>query len=69
MSAQNERVVSIGHIRKSGCLSENPDEQIGFVRKFINIGFTYIYVHSAASDQIAFIKAYGKDVLPALKET
>ncbi|MDW5550406.1 hypothetical protein [Methanosarcina sp.] len=54
---------------KNGCFSENPEEQIRFARKFIGIGFTHIYVHSAAPYQIAFIKAYGKNVLPALKET
>jgi hypothetical protein len=69
MSAQNGKVVGTDHLQKNGCFSENPDEQIEFVKKFIDAGFTHIYVHSAASDQIAFIKAYGKDVLPALKET
>jgi G6PDH family F420-dependent oxidoreductase len=67
MSAQNGKVVGIEHLRKNGCFSENPDEQIKFVQKFIDAGFTHIYVHSAASDQIAFIKAYGKDVLSSLK--
>ncbi|HII92544.1 MAG TPA: hypothetical protein HA262_10370 [Methanosarcina sp.] len=61
--------MNIDNLRKNGCFSEKPEEQIRFVRKFIDIGFTHIYVHSAASDQLAFIKAYGKDVLPALKET
>jgi coenzyme F420-dependent glucose-6-phosphate dehydrogenase len=69
MSALNGKVVGIDNLRKNGCFSENPEEQIKFVKKFIDIGFTHIYVHSAASDQIAFIKAYGKDILPALKET
>ncbi len=69
MSTQNGKVVGIDNLRKNGCFSESPDEQINFVKKFIDIGFTHIYVHSAASDQIAFIKAYGKDILPALKET
>ncbi len=68
MSAQNGKVVGIDNMRKNGCFSENPDEQIKFVNKFINLGFTHIYVHSAASDQISFLEAYGKDILPALKE-
>jgi hypothetical protein len=67
MSAQNGKVVGIDNMRKNGCFSENPDEQIKFVNKFVNLGFTHIYVHSAASDQISFLEAYGKDVLPALK--
>jgi hypothetical protein len=50
-------------------LFRSPDEQVKFVEKVIDKGFTHIYVHSAASHQIAFIKAYKKDILPALKET
>lgn len=69
MSAQNGKIMNIDNLRKNGCFSENPEEQIRFARKFIGIGFTHIYVHSAAPHQIAFIKAYGKDILPALKET
>lgn len=69
MSAQNGKVVGPDTIRKQGCFSEDPDAHIKFVKKFIDAGFTHIYVHSAASDQIAFLEAYGKDVLPALKET
>lgn len=69
MSAQNGKIVNIENLRKNGCFSESPEEQIKFVKKFIDIGFTHVYVHSAASDQIAFIKAYGKDILPTLKET
>ncbi|HII91143.1 MAG TPA: LLM class F420-dependent oxidoreductase, partial [Methanosarcina sp.] len=69
MSAQNGKVVGLETIRKQGCFSENPEDHIKFIKKYIEAGFTHIYVHSKASDQIAFIKAYGKDVLPALKET
>jgi hypothetical protein len=55
-------------IRKQGCFSEDPEEQIKFVKKYIDAGF-HIYFNSAASDQITFLEAYGKDVLPALKVT
>ncbi len=69
MSAQNGKVVGPETVRKHGCFSENPEEHINFVKKYIDAGFTHIYIHSAASDQISFLKAYGKDVLPALIET
>lgn len=68
MSAQNGKVVSPEAVRKHVCLSENPENHISFVKKYIDLGFTHIYFHSAAPDQIAFLKAYGKDILPALKE-
>ena len=69
MSAQNRKVVGPDTVRKQGCLSEDPEEHIKFVKKYINAGFAHIYVYSAAADQITFLETYGKDVLPALKET
>lgn len=69
MSAQNGKVVGPETVRKQGCFSEDPEEHIKYVKKYIDAGFTHIYVHSTASDQISFLEAYGKDVLPALKET
>ncbi|MDW5552087.1 TIGR03557 family F420-dependent LLM class oxidoreductase [Methanosarcina sp.] len=69
MSAQNGKVVGTDIVQKNACFSENPEDHINFINKYIDLGFTHIYLHSAASDQIAFLKAYGKDILPALKET
>jgi hypothetical protein len=69
MSAQNGKVVGPETIKKQGCFSENPEDHIKFIKKYIEAGFTHIYVHSKTSDQIAFIKTYGKDVLSALKGT
>jgi len=68
MSAQNGKVVGPDTVRKQGCFSENPEEHIKFVKKYIDAGFTHIYTHSVASDQINFLNTYGKDILPALKE-
>jgi coenzyme F420-dependent glucose-6-phosphate dehydrogenase len=68
MSAKNGKVVGPDTVRKHGCFSENPEDHIKFIKKYIDAGFTHIYLHSAASDQITFLKAYGKDILPALKE-
>lgn len=67
MSAQNGKVVNPYTVRKQGCFFENPEECINFVKKYIDAGFAYIYVHSAAQDQITFFNDYGKDFLPALK--
>lgn len=68
MSAQNGQVVGPDIIRKHTCFSEDPVDHIKFAKKYIDLGFTHLYFHSAASDQVAFLEAYGKDVLPAIKE-
>jgi coenzyme F420-dependent glucose-6-phosphate dehydrogenase len=68
MSAENGKVVGPDTIKKSACMSENPEDHIDFIKKYIDTGFTHIYFHSAAPDQEAFLKAYGKDVLPTLRE-
>jgi coenzyme F420-dependent glucose-6-phosphate dehydrogenase len=67
MSAQNGEVVGEDTIRKQACFSEKPEDHIDYIKRYIDAGFTHIYFHSAATDQIAFLKAYGKDVLPELK--
>lgn len=68
MSAENGKVVGPDTIRKQACMSENPEDHINFIKKYIDAGYTHLYFHSVASDQVAFLEAYGKDILPALKE-
>jgi len=48
MSAQNGKVLDPDTVRKQGRFFENPEEYINFVKKYIDAGFAYIYVHSAA---------------------
>lgn len=43
------------------------DEHIKLVQNYIDMGFNEIYVHNVARTQEAFIDAYGKHVIPALK--
>ncbi|MDY9924870.1 TIGR03557 family F420-dependent LLM class oxidoreductase [Methanosarcina sp.] len=68
MSAQNGKVVGKDIIQKSVLISDDPEKHIEFAKQYIDAGFTHLYFHSAAQDQIAFIEGYGKDVLPALKK-
>jgi len=68
MSAQNGQVVGKDAIQKMACISDDPEKHIEFVKKYIDAGFTHIYFHSAVPDQVSFIEAYGKDVLPTLKK-
>jgi coenzyme F420-dependent glucose-6-phosphate dehydrogenase len=68
MSAQNGKVAGKDTIQNSVLISDDPEKHIKFVKQYIDAGFTHLYFHSAAEDQIAFIESYGKDVLPALKK-
>lgn len=68
MSAQNGKVVGKDVIQKSACISDDPEKHIEYAKQYIEVGFTHLYFHSAAEDQITFLERYGKDVLPALKK-
>jgi coenzyme F420-dependent glucose-6-phosphate dehydrogenase len=68
MSAQNGQVVGKDAIQKMTCISDDPEKHIEFIKQYIDAGFTHIYLHSVVPDQISFIEAYGKDILPALKK-
>ena len=47
----------------------SPDlaEHTAHIQHFIDLGFTEIYVHNVGRNQEAFITAYGREVLPALR--
>ncbi|MEA2531825.1 MAG: coenzyme F420-dependent glucose-6-phosphate dehydrogenase, partial [Thermomicrobiales bacterium] len=47
----------------------NPDlsAHTELVQHYIDLGFTEVYVHNVGRNQEEFIKAYGKEVIPALK--
>lgn len=68
MSAQNGKVVGKDAIQKAVCISDDPETHIEYAKQYIDAGFTHLYFHSAAEDQITFLEKYGKDVLPVLKK-
>jgi len=43
------------------------DEHVAYLQHFIDLGFSEIYIHNVNRTQEAFIDAYGKKVIPALK--
>ncbi|TAK26091.1 MAG: TIGR03557 family F420-dependent LLM class oxidoreductase [Chloroflexota bacterium] len=43
------------------------DEHVAEIQKYVDFGFTEIYIHQVGKDQAAFIEAYAKDVLPKVK--
>jgi alkanesulfonate monooxygenase SsuD/methylene tetrahydromethanopterin reductase-like flavin-dependent oxidoreductase (luciferase family) len=43
------------------------DEHVAEIQKYVDFGFTDIYIHQVGRDQGAFIDAYAKHVLPKVK--
>ncbi len=68
MAAQNGAVVGPDTLRKKGCISADPEQHARFIQRHIDLGFTEIYVHSAAQDQRGFLRRFGRDVLPRVRE-
>jgi G6PDH family F420-dependent oxidoreductase len=48
-------------------ISSNLDEHVEYIQHFIDLGFDEVYIHNVGRNQEEFIKAYGEQVVPALK--
>jgi coenzyme F420-dependent glucose-6-phosphate dehydrogenase len=68
MSEQNGKVVGSDTIRQSTCISDDPDVHVKHAQRYIDLGFDHLVFHSAGPDQRAFIEAYGRHVLPRLRQ-
>jgi coenzyme F420-dependent glucose-6-phosphate dehydrogenase len=66
LSAQNGAVVGPDTLRKKACISSKAEDHIQFIQRHIDLGFTEIYLHSAAQDQVGFLQRFSQDVLPHL---
>mgnify|MGYP005837795419 CR=1 FL=1 len=67
MSQENGALVGSDTLMEKACISGDPEDHIKFIKKYVDLGFTHIFVNSAGPDQMGFIKGYGKDVLPAIR--
>ena len=68
MSEQNGKVVGSETIRKTTCISADPADHVKSAQRYIDLGFDHLIFHSAGPDQREFLEAYGKEVLPKLRE-
>jgi coenzyme F420-dependent glucose-6-phosphate dehydrogenase len=67
MSEQNGAIVEADAIRKAAVISRDPESHVRSARRYIELGFTHLFFHSAGPDQQAFLDGYGRDVLPRLR--
>ncbi|MFL6600418.1 MAG: TIGR03557 family F420-dependent LLM class oxidoreductase [Steroidobacteraceae bacterium] len=67
MSQDNGKIVGADVVKKSVCISANPQDHVKLAKQYIDLGFNHLVFHSAGPDQKAFIQGYGRDVLPRLR--
>jgi coenzyme F420-dependent glucose-6-phosphate dehydrogenase len=68
MSEHNGKAVGSDTIAQSVCISDDADAHVKNAQAYIDLGFDHLIFHSAGPDQAAFIEAYGRDVLPRLRQ-
>ena len=49
-------------------VSADPDEQVEKIRPYVELGFRHLVFHAPGPDQARFLKLYGEQVLPRLRE-
>lgn len=60
------RLVRPEHFEGRVLISSDLEEHRVHLQRFIDLGFDEVYVHNVGRNQEAFIRAYGRDVIPRL---
>jgi coenzyme F420-dependent glucose-6-phosphate dehydrogenase len=48
-------------------VSDDPDEHVAQIQRYLDLGFTHLVFHDPGHDQADFLDIYGRDVLPKLR--
>ena len=48
-------------------VSDDPDEHVAQIQRYLDLGFTHLVFHDPGHDQADFLDIYGRDVLPRLR--
>ena len=68
MSAMNGSIVGRDAILSKRLISADPGKHARLAQQFIDLGFTRIVFGTAGPDEMGFIDAYGREVLPRIRE-
>lgn len=49
-------------------VSDDPDEHVEQIRPYVELGFRHLVFHAPGDDQRRFLRLYGREVLPRLRE-
>lgn len=61
------KLVKPEHFKNRVLMTPDLAQHTALVQHYIDLGFSEVYVHNVGRNQEAFIDAYGKEVIPALK--
>jgi G6PDH family F420-dependent oxidoreductase len=62
-----QRIVRPENFKGRVLMSSDLDKHLEHLQHFIDVGFTDLYIHNVGLNQVEFIKAYSKEVIPNLK--
>jgi coenzyme F420-dependent glucose-6-phosphate dehydrogenase len=57
-----------GEAHRRWLVSSDPEEHLEQLRPYIELGFTHLVFHAPGNDQARFIKLYGSQILPRIRE-
>jgi coenzyme F420-dependent glucose-6-phosphate dehydrogenase len=65
-----ERLAAEEHVRAESrfIVTGDPDEAVERIGEYVELGFRHLVFHSPTADQPRFLRAFGADVLPRLRE-
>jgi coenzyme F420-dependent glucose-6-phosphate dehydrogenase len=49
-------------------VSNDPEEHLEQLRPYVELGFDHLVFHSPGNDQSRFLKLYGSQILPRIRE-
>ncbi|MBA3852123.1 MAG: glucose-6-phosphate dehydrogenase (coenzyme-F420) [Chloroflexi bacterium] len=49
-------------------VSDDPNEHLERIRPYVELGFTHLVFHAPGPDQMRFLKLYGEQILPRLRD-
>lgn len=60
--------LSVEQTAKRFIVSTDPDEHVAAIRAYLDLGFTHLVFHAPGPDQARFLRLYGAEILPRLRE-
>ncbi|TMB95514.1 MAG: glucose-6-phosphate dehydrogenase (coenzyme-F420) [Chloroflexi bacterium] len=57
-----------GEAHKRWLVSSDPEEHLEQLRPYLELGFTHLVFHAPGNDQARFMKLYGSQILPRIRE-
>jgi coenzyme F420-dependent glucose-6-phosphate dehydrogenase len=62
------RAQSVSHPERRWLVSCDPEEHVEQIAPYVHLGFTHLVFHAPTDDQARFLRLYGENILPRLRE-